>query len=104
MNDITSSYSEGKLVIYIQRDVDHHVASSLRMEIDRLIAGSSPSSVILDFDAVDFMDSSGVGLIMGRYKKMEELGGEILIRGLNPRCRKLIELSGITKIVNISEE
>lgn len=103
MNDITSSFEKGKLTIYLQRDIDHHVAAEIRQQIDKLIGQTVPSLVVLNFDAVEFMDSSGIGLIMGRYKRMQEMGGALTVTALRPRCRKLVELSGITRIIEIKE-
>ncbi len=103
MKDITSRCDGDILTVYIQRDIDHHAAKELREEIDRLIGEYLPARLVLDFDAVEFMDSSGVGLLMGRCKKMSEHGGELVVRAMRPRCRKIAELSGITRIVRIEE-
>ena len=99
MHCITSHYSNGELVVYIERDIDHHNAAGLRGEIDAEIARHRPARLVLNFDAVEFMDSSGIGLIMGRYKHMQLAGGELKVAALNPRCQKLVAISGITKIV-----
>lgn len=101
MKEITSKCEGDVLTVYIQCDIDHHSASGLRADIDRLIGEYLPARLVLDFDAVDFMDSSGIGLIMGRCKKMTEHGGELVVRAMRPRCRKIAELSGITRIVKI---
>ena len=99
LHSITSHYSNQELVVFIERDIDHHNAANLRREIDSEIARYRPAKVILNFDAVEFMDSSGIGLIMGRYKYMQETGGELKVAALSPRCQKLVDISGITKIV-----
>ena len=99
MHAITSDFEGGKLIVFIDRDIDHHNASALRKAIDEEIGKYRPDLVILNFDAVEFMDSSAIGLIMGRYKLIKNAGGELRIAALNTRCRKLIELSGITQLV-----
>lgn len=101
MHMITSHFEDGKLTVYLEIDIDHHNAAQLRAEIDAEVARYHPKWVILNFDAVGFMDSSGIGLIMGRYKLLQEAGGELKISALNPRCKKLIELSGITTLVGV---
>ena len=99
MHTTTSNFESGKLIVFIERDIDHHNATSLRKEIDEEIEKYRPDLVILNFDAVEFMDSSAIGLIMGRYKLMKNKGGELRISALNPRCKKLVEISGITQLV-----
>ena len=99
MHTLTYSLEHDCLTVFIERDIDHHGAEALRAEIDRLIEATNPERLILDFDSVEFMDSSGVGLIMGRFKKMQALGRETCVQAMNPRCRRLVELSGILEIV-----
>jgi len=99
MHTITSNFENGKLTVFIERDIDHHNAMLLRREIDEEIGKYRPGLVILNFDAVEFIDSSAIGLIMGRYKLINNAGGELKIAVLNARCKKLIEISGITQLV-----
>ena len=87
--------------IYIRQDVDHHVAASIRAQIDDEIDHAKPKTAILNFSEVDFMDSSGIGLIMGRYKHMAGLDGELKLSSVNGSCKRLLELSGILEIVDI---
>ncbi len=101
MHTITFSNDKGTLTIFIERDIDHHNAADLRLEIDRAIELMPAREIRLDFDSVEFMDSSGVGLIMGRYKKAAEHGAKLRIQNLNSRCRRLVELSGVLEIVDI---
>ncbi len=103
MHTITFTQEENALVIFLERDIDHHSAAALRAEIDRIIEQIPAKSIVLDFDAVDFMDSSGVGLIMGRSKKAAERGAKLSVRRLNSRCRRLAELSGVLRLVDITE-
>lgn len=99
MHTITSNFENGELTIYIERDVDHHNAVQLRKDTDEEIARYRPARVILNFEAVEFMDSSGIGLIMGRYKLVKSSGGELNVTALNLRCQKLVDISGITQLV-----
>ena len=99
MHTLTYSLDNDRLTVFIERDIDHHGAETLRAEIDRLVDATNPAALILDFDSVEFMDSSGIGLIMGRYKKMQALGRKTCVQSLNPRCKRLVELSGILEIV-----
>ncbi len=103
MRTLTYEMKNDWLIVYIERDIDHHGAQALRAEIDRLIDENNPARLVLDFDAVAFMDSSGIGLILGRYKKMKALGRSVCVQSLNARCRRLVELSGVLEIVTLLE-
>lgn len=92
---------ENALVAYISGEVDHHTAKSIRSEIDSEIERINPEKVILDFSAVTFMDSSGIGLVMGRYKIMQTLGGTVAIQNPPEHIKKVMRLAGLDKIANI---
>jgi len=96
VHTIASQQHGSDLTIYIRQDIDHHNAANIRAEIDAEISRLRPRRVILNFESVDFMDSSGIGLIMGRYKNLQTAGANLSIEALNPRCQKLVDLSGIT--------
>jgi stage II sporulation protein AA (anti-sigma F factor antagonist) len=100
MRAITSDFRDDELEIFIERDIDHHNAAEIRRDIDAEITRYRPKLTILNFDAVEFMDSSGIGLIMGRYKLMESAGGGLKVTALNHQCQKLVDLSGITQLVS----
>lgn len=82
-------------------EIDHHSAKALREEIDDAITRVQPELLELDFSAVTFMDSSGIGLIMGRCRMMEECGGKVRISGVSGQLRKVMRLSGIDRIAEI---
>ena len=84
--------------------MDHHSADEIRRESDYLIARNHIRYVIFDFRETDFMDSSGIGMIMGRYKRIYMLGGEVCAVHTNERMKKVLTMSGVTKIVQIYEE
>ena len=102
MHMITFSSEKDVLTVFIERDIDHHTAQTLRDEIDKLIDLMPAKRVVLNFEAVEFMDSSGIGLILGRYKKCSAMNRDLQLSGLNPRCAKLAELSGVLQLVNIN--
>ncbi len=82
-------------------ELDHHGARALREEIDAAITRVQPELLELDFSSVTFMDSSGIGLIMGRCRAMEEYGGVVRISGVSAQLRKVLRLSGIDRIAEI---
>ena len=95
---------ENCLTIYLPREVDHHNAEELRKTADTLIERNHIKYVIFDFEMTDFMDSSGIGVIMGRYKVIRLVGGEIWAVHTNVRIKKILTMSGMTRIMQIYEE
>lgn len=95
---------ENYLTIYLPRDVDHHSVEEIKQEADRLIDRNHIRYVIFDFADTWFMDSSGIGVIMGRYKKVCLLGGGVFAVNTNERMKKILKMSGVTKIMQIYEE
>lgn len=94
--------NEGEILIAeIIGDIDHHSARNLREEIDTKIIRITPKVLILDFEKVTFMDSSGIGLIMGRYKLLNPTGGRIIIKNSSTLIKRLLNLSGISKLASI---
>lgn len=89
------------LRIQIKGDIDHHSAKKIREEIDKKILLKKPMVVILDLSVVDFMDSSGLGLILGRYSITSEIGAKLVLRNPTRRIKKILELAGIERIMEI---
>lgn len=91
------------LTALIEGDIDHHNAKEIRESIDRKIEEESPSLLELDFSKVQFMDSSGIGLIMGRYKLMHALDGNLQVINIPENIKKLIKLAGLASLNIIRE-
>jgi stage II sporulation protein AA (anti-sigma F factor antagonist) len=84
-------------------EIDHHTTLPIRLDIDDRIENCRPQTVILDFSDVTFMDSSGIGLVMGRYKLLNEFGGVLEITGLSNNSYKVMRLAGLDRIANIKK-
>ena len=95
---------ENCLTIFLPEDVDHHNAEEIKREADRLIDREHIRYIIFDFADTGFMDSSGIGVIMGRYKKVYMMGGEVWAVHASERMRKILTMSGVMKIMQIYEE
>lgn len=89
------------LTVYIQGELDHHSAKEIRTRIDAEITRRNPENVVLDFSKVTFMDSSGIGLVMGRYKIMSERGGRVIVQNPTPPIKKVMQISGIGRLAKI---
>jgi stage II sporulation protein AA (anti-sigma F factor antagonist) len=91
---------EGKTVtVLLTGEIDHHTAKGLRQAADDALITRRPEELVLDFSGVTFMDSSGVGLVMGRYKAARSLGCGVTVKGLRPRDAKIMRLSGLSALV-----
>lgn len=95
--------TEEGLLARLTGEIDHHSAAYIRAEIDGELRRLRPERLILDFGGVTFMDSSGVGLVMGRYRVLSEWGGRIVIRNLPPPLKRVMRLSGIGRIAVVEE-
>lgn len=96
-----SDISGKDIRVKIRGEIDHHSAKYIRDGIDELIFAHRPEKLYLNFRDVDFMDSSGLGLIMGRYKLMSIYGGKTYIEDPSHRVLKIIELAKMNRIVEI---
>lgn len=94
-------YEKHVLKIKIRGDIDHHSAKGIRDKIDNEIFSKRPSMVVLDLSIVEFMDSSGLGLIMGRYANSKEIGANFLIYKPCKKVKKILELAGVERIMEI---
>ncbi len=88
-----------RLTITLSGEIDHHNAAALRLEADEAIQSSMTKNIRLDFGDVTFMDSSGIGFVLGRYKIAESFGANIEIINLSGRTYNLMKLAGLEKLV-----
>ena len=88
-----------RLTFEIHEEIDEYVVQNIRRRIDNEIERYMPKEVIFDFNKVSFMDSAGIGLIIGRYKLASMLGGKVEVTNLTVQVRKIFEMSGILKII-----
>ncbi|MBC8532628.1 anti-sigma factor antagonist [Yeguia hominis] len=91
-------YREGTLTAFLSGEIDDHVAKTLREEIDATAEKVRPVRLRLDFAEVPFMDSSGIGLIIGRYKLLCLWNGKLILANLLPRVEMMVRLSGADKL------
>ncbi len=84
--------------VELKGDIDHHAATALKKKLDAFIAASE-GDVVLDFSGVGFMDSSGIGLLIGRYKKLRAKGATLYAKNLNAQLTKVFRISGLSGII-----
>ena len=89
----------GKLVGYLEGELDHNTAAGMRAEMDNQLRDRSVMDLIIDMGGVTFMDSSGIGLVLGRYKLMSRRGGRVRLSRPGARVDRLMGLSGVYDLV-----
>lgn len=101
---IHSDYEHGKLRVSISGDIDHHSAKSLREAIDKALFLYRPARFELHLGSVDFMDSSGLGLILGRRAVCDDMGIKMTLSGTSEQIKKILELAGADTLFDSEEE
>lgn len=91
------------LIAGLDGELDHHSSSVVREEIDKTIDAFHSRHLIFNFDKVSFMDSSGIGVIMGRYKKIAALGGQLVVTGCSGYMDRILDMAGIYTIAEKQE-
>lgn len=98
------SIQDEYLWIQMPVELDHTVVESIRKEADVNMMQEAVESIVFDFSKTRFMDSSGIGLIVGRYKKIQCLGGEVLVVHANSRIKQMFTMAGLKEFIRIVEE
>ncbi len=99
--NIICTCKDKNLIVRIDGEIDHHMAEIIRDKIDKEFIRSKAKNIIFDFNDISFMDSSGIGVIMGRYKLVKQQDGNLAIVGVNQSLERILSISGLRKIVYI---
>ncbi len=94
---------DGVLEVKLMGEIDHHNAVSVRSDIDGLIFDLRPRKIVLDLSEISFMDSSGLGLIMGRYALIKDFGGTLSLRAPTVAVMKILTLAGMERMIKIEK-
>lgn len=95
---------EGKLRVSVPRELDHHLATQLKEEADLLIDAYHVKRLIFDFSDTEFMDSSGIGVLIGRSRNLAFMGGQVVATNLSPRVEQIFRMSGLHRMIEIETE
>ena len=87
------------LIVRLENELDHRAANELRGELDELLRDPSVRRLVLDLQKLQFMDSSGIGLIIGRYKLMQKKGGSMAVVNADARMDRIFQMAGLYQIV-----
>ena len=104
--NVTVESSGSVVIAYLIGEIDHHTAAAVRENIDTAIKQKKPTHLIIDFRNVSFMDSSGIGLVMGRYRLIQSINStaSLEIKNVTPQAKKIMELAGLGRIAIIKEQ
>ncbi|WP_096201055.1 anti-sigma F factor antagonist [Bacillus sp. FJAT-45350] len=91
------------LLVRLEGELDHHTAENLRTQVERQFEQNELKHIVLNLEQLSFMDSSGLGVILGRYKQVKNIGGEMVVCAISPTVKRLFEMSGLFKIVRLEE-
>lgn len=103
--NVTVEASGSVVIAYLIGEIDHHTAAEVRERIDSAIRFKKPNHLIIDFRNVTFMDSSGIGLVMGRYRLIKSMSSHTTmeIKNVTPQTKKIMELAGLGRLAIIKE-
>ena len=96
---LRSYRKQDALVVALDGELDHFCAQSIRRQLDEMLADPSVRYLVLDFDKLTFMDSSGIGVILGRYRILRDRGGKMAVCHMNPHIARIFHMSGMDRII-----
>ncbi|MCA1030603.1 anti-sigma F factor antagonist [Bacillus timonensis] len=92
------------LCIRLSGELDHHTAEDLRNQVTETIENKKINHIVLNLEKLSFMDSSGLGVILGRYKQIKNNGGEMVVCSISPAVKRLFDMSGLFKIIRLESD
>lgn len=101
--EVRMDHYRGVLVVRLAGELDHHTADEVRRKMEAAIMRETCSHVILNLKDLVFMDSSGIGVILGRYKQITAKGGKMAVCDASPAVHRLLEMSGLFKIIAVHD-
>ena len=90
---------ENVLVVRLFGELDHHAAAGIREDIDRSLERCAPCDLVFDFEKVTYMDSAGIGMVLGRYRRLREAGGSVVIASCAKTVRGILHMAGIFSLM-----
>lgn len=103
LENLILRYENDVLTAKLAGELDHHLAAEIRTKIDKEMMAKLPKKLVLELSEIEFMDSSGLGLILGRYTKALEIGCLLILRNPGRRIKRLIEISGVASMIQTEE-
>ena len=92
-------FSDNNMIVRVDKEVDHFAADRIRLEFEEYYMRGQVKNVIFDMSQVEFMDSSGIGMVMGRYTKLKPVGGQVMVAAVPEHIDKLFMMAGVYEFV-----
>ena len=89
------------VLVKLTGELDHCSAQAIRRELDGLIEDPEVRALVLDLKGMTFMDSSGIGVLLGRYRTLAQRGGKVAVKNMNPHVARIFFLSGLNQVIQI---
>lgn len=102
--EISFYQNDDLLVCYLRGEIDHHISENIRNQIDEMIERYHVKKLVFDFKEVTFMDSSGIGMILGRHKKLQSTGGIVQIKNPNEMVKRILHMAGVFFLIELLGE
>ena len=93
-----------RLTVALRGELDHCSAMTIRRELDALLSDQGVRQLLLDMAELRFMDSSGIGVILGRYRILAARGGGVWVRNMNPQIQRIFHLSGMGQVIHVAKQ
>lgn len=91
------------LLVRLKGELDHHSAEQLREQVEERLESGKVKHLVFNLKQLSFMDSSGIGVLLGRYKQVRAIDGEMIVCAITPPVKRLFEMSGLFKIIRLEE-
>jgi len=105
MSITVSLYVENQvLFVNLSGELDHHTSDQLRNRLNAVMGESQVKHIIFNLKHLEFMDSSGIGIILGRYNHIKTINGSVMVIGMKPLVKKVFELSGLSHIIKVIDD
>lgn len=97
-------HKKNVVMVKLVGELDHHTSEDVRKKLDEILLKENSKHMIVNLDSLSFMDSSGIGVLLGRYKLLKSKGGKLILCQISKPVHKLLELSGLFKIIDVYDE
>lgn len=97
--EVIFEVNENVMVVRLFGELDHHAAAGIREDIDRSLERCAPCDLVFDFEKVTYMDSAGIGMVLGRYRRLREAGGSVVIASCAKTVRGILHMAGIFSLM-----
>lgn len=97
-------HNRNVVIVRLTGELDHHTSEDVRLKLDEVLLKENSHHMVMNLETLTFMDSSGIGVLLGRYKQLKNKGGKLILCHIDSPVHKLLELSGLFKIIDVYDD